>query len=141
MIELIKLGTFFQIVFISAISSIATLIFKHSNKRITKKHIYTFNVLFNLVLILIENLILCSWYGSLLLIFDLWAIMQLLVYWYGCICVSQLFYDKIKEICKELEINLSVEILVYKTKEKVKELKEKLTQCHTIMRSGDVKNE
>ena len=103
MIEFIKLGAFAQIITISAISSIATLIFKHSGKRITKKNVYTFNVLFNLVLILIENLILCSWYGNIALILDLWSIMQILIYWYGCICVSQLFYDKVKEIKKELK--------------------------------------
>lgn len=118
MIEFIKLGAFAQIITISAISSLATLIFKHSNKRITKKHIYTFNVLFNLVLILIENLILCNWYGNIALILDLWAIFQILIYWYGCICVSQLFYDKLKEILKEFDIDLSIKVLIYKVKEK-----------------------
>lgn len=119
MIEFIKLGAFAQIITISTISSIATLIFKHSNKRITKKHVYTFNVMFNLVLILIENLILCSWYGNMLLIFDLWAIMQIIIYWYACISVSQLFYDKTKEIIKALDIVSKIKILLQKVKEKI----------------------
>ena len=119
MIEFIKLGAFFQIITISVISSLATLIFKHTYKRVTKKHIYTFNVFFNLVLILIENLILCAWYGNVYLIFDLWAIIQILIYWYGCICVSQLFYDKAKEILKAFGIDLSIEIYIKKLKEVV----------------------
>lgn len=109
MIEFIKLGAFFQIVFISTISSIATLIFKHSNKRITKNHVYIFNILINLILILIENLILCYWYGNMLLIFDLWSIMQILIYWYACVCVSQSFYDKAKEINKGLNLIIKLQ--------------------------------
>lgn len=119
MIEFIKLGAFFQIITISVISSLTTLIFKHTYKRATKKHIYTFNVFFNLVLILIENLILCAWYGNVYLILDLWAIIQILIYWYGCICVSQLFYDKAKEILKAFGIDLSIEVYIKKLKEVV----------------------
>ena len=121
MIEFIKLGAFAQIITISAISSIATLIFKLYRKTILKKQIYLFNILFNVGLILFENIILFNWYGNLLLLFDIGALFQLIIYSYGCICVSQLFYDKAKEINKELKIDIYMVELIKTLKNNISE--------------------
>ena len=90
-----------QVALIASLSSILTFSIKKIDRNINKRTIFLLNLIFNALLVLCVNVSYFCYIGSWFSIDIVNVIIQVLTYVYVCTLLSQIFYDKLKDIEKE----------------------------------------
>lgn len=90
-----------QVGIISLITSILVLIIKKLDKNINKRTVLLLILIFNTMLVLMVNMCYFCLIKDWSYINPFTAIIQIIVYIIYCFCLSQVFYDKLKNNLKE----------------------------------------